>query len=157
VLAEVHRCRQPSGALLMTDDPSKFPPDCEPVKNGEVEESATGSFSLMPSRDAIPEASAAVEQAVRAQQEQIEERRDQVEQWSTQAGSLAAEYEQAVARRNEAYGSWSYDSRTVVRESLEQMERVKKEKQQLLRELEQAYIPAPERQAIKQTLDRIPQ
>ncbi len=153
--AQIYRCRQASGALLMTDDPSKFPPDCTPV--GESgSEGVSGSFSLMPEAEIPSVGSGEVEQAVREQRERLEERRDRIAGWRDKAKALASQYEQAVVRRNEAYNSWSYDSREVVRESLEAMTRIKKEKQQLLQEIEQARIPSPDQQAIRQTLSAIP-
>jgi hypothetical protein len=155
--AEIYRCRQASGSLLMTDDPSKFPPDCTPVKkNGSEGKGPSGSFSLMPEAQVPSVGSGDVEQAVREQRERLEERRDRIAGWRDKASELASQYEQAVVRRNEAYNSWSYDSREVVRKSLEEMTRIKKEKQQLLQEVEKARIPSPDRQAIKQTLSAIP-
>lgn len=155
--AEIYRCRQASGSLLMTDDPSKFPPDCTPVGgNGGEGKGVSGSFSLIPEAPALSVGSGEVEQAVREQREQLEDRRDRIAGWRDKAGELASQYEQAVARRNEAYNSWSYDSREVVRKSMEEMTRIKKEKQQLLQEVEKSRIPSPDQQAIKQTLSTIP-
>ncbi len=141
----------------MTDDPSKFPPGCVPVrKNGGEEKGAAGSFSLIPEAEVPDAGSGQVEQAVSAQRQRLEERRDKIAGWRDRASELASQYEQAVARRNQAYNSWSYDSREVVRKSLEEMARIKKEKQQMLQEIKQSRIPSPDRQAIRQALSAIP-
>ncbi|AJF05628.1 DUF4124 domain-containing protein [Geoalkalibacter subterraneus] len=156
--AEIYRCRQASGSLLMTDDPSKFPPGCTPVEKNDSEgEGAAGSFSLMPETEVPSAGSGEVEQAVSEQRQRLEERRARIAEWRDKASELASQYEQAVARRNQAYSSWSYDSREVVRKSLEEMTRIKKEKQQLLQEVEKSRIPSPDRQAIRQTLSAIPE
>ncbi len=150
---EVYRCRDRSGTMLMTDDPSKFPPGCQPVADSAEEE---GAFTVIETPARSSAGANGVEQAVRHQRAETSQRQDQIEAWKAQAQELARTYQAAVDRRNQAYNSWSYDSREVVKESLEQMEAVKKKKTQLLQEVTRVFIPAPDREIIREALATIP-
>ena len=150
---EVYRCRDASGTLVMTDDPSKFPPGCDPVEEGGA---ADGAFNVIQTPAAPPVDPAAIAREVREQQAVTSRRQDLIESWKDRAKELAQSYRAAVDRRNQAYNSWSYDSREVVRQSLEQMEKVKQQKAELLREVSGVFVPAPDREAIREALSAIP-
>lgn len=152
--AEVYRCRDKSGTLVMTDDPSKFPQGCRPVE--EDSGAKAGSLNILTSPDVPSPPGQSVEQAVREQQAETAQRETQSAAFREEARQIAQAYQQALEERNEAYNSWSYGSRKVVKEATETMEEAKKRKQELIREAQNAYLPGRVREEIRKLLDPVP-
>ncbi|KIH75659.1 protein of unknown function [Geoalkalibacter ferrihydriticus] len=150
---EIYRCRDQSGQLVMTDDPGKFPPDCEPLDEAPESE---GTLSVQPTPEPLPGvARSAEEDAHRARAERAE-RQERIAAWKDEARELVATFQGAETRRNQAYRRWSYSSREVVQEALEQMEAARQGKEELLREIDRVYVPAPDREEIDRILEAIP-
>lgn len=151
--AQVYRCRDQSGILLMTDDPSKFPPGCRPVED-PLE--GAGALSVAPTLDESEMPAAEAEELARREQAARAERRALIETWKGRAQELAGAYQAAVSRRNQAYNRWSYGSREVVRQSLEEMAQARAGKEKLLEEMAQVFVPAHERAEVDDILQAIP-
>ncbi|WP_305041827.1 DUF4124 domain-containing protein [Geoalkalibacter sp.] len=151
--AQVYRCRDQSGLLLMTDDPSKFPPGCRPV---EEDSDTAGALSVAPAMDESEMPAAEAEELARREQAARAERQALIAEWKIQAQELADAYQAAVTRRNQAYNRWNYSSREVVRQSLEAMDRARAGKEQLLEDMAQVFVPAHERAEVDEILQSIP-
>ncbi len=152
--AEVYRCRDDEGRLIMTDDPGKFPEGCRPVEGDRSEKG--GSFIVIETPDVPDPAGRSVEQAVRDEQAKTSRREELSAAFKEEARELARTYHQALVKRNEAYNSWSYGSRQVVKNATETMEQAKKRKKELLKEIREAYLPGEVREEVRRLLDPIP-
>ncbi|MDO3377889.1 DUF4124 domain-containing protein [Geoalkalibacter halelectricus] len=150
--AEVHRCRDEQGRLFVTDDPGKFPPGCVPV----TEPGDGGALSVLPMAEPEPAARNNAEAAAERERAERAERQARIASWKSEARDLAALYQEAETRRNQAYRRWSYSSREVVQESLAQMEEARTGKESLLREMDRVFIPGPDREEIHRILEAIP-
>jgi hypothetical protein len=151
--AQVYRCRDEAGNLVMTDDAAKFPPGCKPLEKDDDRE---GSLNVVPAPEVPAPPGRSVEQAVREQQAETSRRKERIASFRAEAREIAGDYQQALVKRNEAYNSWSYGSRKAVKDATETMEEAKKRKRELLAEVYDAYLPGRVREEVRKILDPVP-
>ncbi len=140
--AEIYRCRTPDGVLVMTDQQAKLPADCKPVDEPEN----VGSFNVMPSTTGTDKRS----QPAPPQQKAATKRPD-VAPWHSDANALVENYKDAVRRRTR-------ESLTVNgRRATQEIGQLKQQKNEMLSDLEGSGLRRADQQAIRKTLDEIPQ
>ena len=140
--AEVYRCRTSDGKLVMTDKQTELPADCKPVEGS----AGTGSFNIVPdntrkdveSQPALPEQKAASDV-------------QDVSTWQSHADALVQDYKAAARQHHRA--TLEVDRRHAVQE----IEELKQQKQEMLNSLASSGLTRDEHQAIRKTLDEIPQ
>lgn len=140
--AEIYRCRTPDGVLVMTDQVVKFPADCKPVD----EPKNSGSFNIMPSATGTDKRS----QPARPEQTAATKRPD-VAPWQSDASALVENYRGAVRRRSRE--SLMTDKRRAIQE----IGQLKQQKDEMLNDLAGSGLRHADQQAIRKTLDEIPQ
>lgn len=153
VAETIHRCIDPSGNLVLTDDPAKFPPGCKPLEQAPE---GGGTFNVLTVPETTSAAAGQADEAARLERAERSERQAQIAAWREQARDLVSTYQAAETRRNQAFRRWSYSSRETVNQALEQMEQAREEKQALLRQIDQMFVPAQDRDEIRGILDAIP-
>lgn len=153
VAEPIHRCVDSSGNLVLTDDPAKFPPGCKPLEQGPA---GGGTFNVLTMPETDSGALGQAEEAAGRERAERSERQAQIAAWKEQARDLVSAYQAAETRRNQAFRRWSYSSRETVSLALEQMEQAREEKQALLRQIDQMFVPAQDRDEIRGMLDAIP-
>lgn len=153
VAEPIHRCVDPRGNLVLTDDPGKFPPDCKPLE--QVPESV-GTFNVLTMPEPDSGGLGQADEAARLERAERSEHQVQIAAWKEQARDLVSAYRAAETRRNQAFRSWSYSSRETVSQALEQMAQASEEKQALLQQIDQMFVPAQDRDEIRGILDAIP-
>ena len=140
--AKIYRCRTPDGVLVMTDQQTKLPADCKPVDEPEN----AGSFNVMPSTTGTDKRS----QPAPLEQEAAKKRPD-VAPWQRDASALVENYNDALRRRNR-------ESLTVNRRrATQEIGQLKQQKNEMLDDLAGSGLERHEQQAIRKTLDGIPQ
>ena len=88
--AETYRCRTPDGKLVMTDQQSQLPDDCQSID----ESTETGSFNIIPGGKGVDTEVRPVEPAKRA-----ESRAPIFTSLQDQAKALVQNHKEAVTRR----------------------------------------------------------
>jgi len=142
VSAEVYRCRTPDGKLVMTDKQTGLPADCKPVEGP----AGTGSFNIIPDNTRSD-----VENQPELPEQKTASDVQDVSTWQSHADTLVQDYKAATRKRHRA--TLEVDRRHAVQE----IEELKQQKQEMLNSLTRSGLTRDEHQAIRKTLNEIPQ
>jgi hypothetical protein len=139
--AEIFRCRTPDGELVMTDDKSKLPADCQPVEAP----AGSGSFNVVPSTP-----SAAVESSSVSPKPEVRSEAQDVAPWQDDANGLVERYNDALLR------SHREDLEVNRRSATRDVEQVKQQKIDMLDALPKSGLKDHEQKAVRETLSKMP-
>lgn len=147
VSAEIYKCRTPDGNLVVTDQEANLPRGCQ-----KIEGSSTGStFNIVPETKAIDVESPSTEAPKISPESSADSLPDPSQAVVDQAKTLVQDYKEAVRKRY--HSSFVADQRRAI----QQIESLRKEKQQILSGLTGSGLSRNEQAKVRNILNEIPQ
>ena len=140
--AEIFRCRTADGELVMTDNKTEIPADCQPVEAP----AGSGSFNVVPSTPA-----AAVESSSVSPKPEVRSEAQDVTPWQDDANGLVERYNDALLR------SHREDLEVNRRRATRDVEQVKQQRLDMLDALPKSGLKEHEQKAVRETLSKMPQ
>ncbi len=135
VAASLYSCRDSTGHLHATDNLQSLPEECRPEAKS-LEGADPDNLNFVPERTPEPVVNRRFEQQVLEQKRQIRNEQEDARQAIADAEALLALYRQAQQERRQATRSWSYESRQIIQQAVEQLTEAQAGKEKLLAELE---------------------
>lgn len=127
---EIYSCRDSQGQLHLSDNPLDLPEACRATAVRTAPEAE--NFTIVPAVLQKSAPSGEVEQAVREVEEKIESQQQRLAQYRQRATALVRTYRQVLEEKRSAKRRWTYNSRKIIAQANEQIERLKGEKRDLL-------------------------
>lgn len=152
--ATIYSCRDQEGQLHMTDNLQALPEECRGAAK-IVPLNTPDNLNFVPQKAPPMGSGDEYQENIREADREIQQKRLRLEGFVQRAEQLVAEYHQAVEEKHQATRRWNYGSRDVIRKADERIDKIRKEKQQLLTEMSGLRIPQGDEQKIRQRLNEI--